>query len=136
MAEGKTYVTVIGTATKFGKDAPVVTTDEVNNQTVARFTLTGHDQKLFSITAWPELAYAVQNLQEGQLVAVHGEYRSSEKNGKTYHNVSAYTLSAAPVATPKEREVVNQQPAGGDAFGGQSAPAAAPAPAQSATSPF
>ena len=125
----KTYVTAIGTIQQFGADKPVCVAQDVNGQTVQKFTIRTGSQVLLSITLWEELAHIASALRKGQGVMVEGSYTESQgQNGQVFRNISASTLVVIPTVQRVERAVENAVQAAPVA---DVAPAAAAAPTAS-----
>lgn len=114
------YVTVDGLIQQFG-DKAAVTSRDINGQTVREFTIKANgSQKLVRITLWPEFDSVEVNA--GDFVCVDGKYNVSEKDGRTFYNLTANKLAVVPGVQKAAREVVNQQgqqgSSGGNSGGG------------------
>lgn len=135
VAEGDVYIVSIGMVQQFKKDGnwqPVVRTNDVNGQAVSSFTIKTITQKLISVSLWPEFAHLVPHIAKGALVGVEGKLREETKNGVTYYNLSASSISVCAPVQRVEREVVNAQPVAQPAAVAPEAQPAAAAPAQPA----
>jgi hypothetical protein len=97
-------VTVVG---RLGRDAEVKT---VGEQVVCEFSIAvddgvGQDKVTtwYKVASWNGAVEKTQHLAKGDRVVVKGTHKVTEKDGKTYHDVSAFfVLRAVEIEAPEE----------------------------------
>lgn len=90
-------------------------TKELNGKQVLSFTVrTDNKPTDVRVTVWPELKVPEGLLKKGLMVGVRGKYsQGTNRDGdKTYHNLSAQTVSVGTEVFAKEAAGTTQKPAG------------------------
>lgn len=103
------YATAVGFIQFPVEDRELPSGQEVRDVTIRTL---GLDAPLVRITVWPE--FADVELDEGDFIAVDGEYteRTAQNKGgenRTYRNMSAKRLAVVTKAEKAETEVVNKK---------------------------